>query len=329
MVKALPTTLPINVWYLDDGHIVGTAETLAQVVDTLALQGLAIGVQLNLSKCKVWGPSTLGPSISTDCFGHFRAIPRVPWAPSGGLKVLGLPVEFPGSSSFRANALKETTSKLDEACSILSHLGDPQTQHLLLRYCLDACRLIHFMRGVDCRPLEDILRNAGRSIQNCFGDILGTRNLSELTWGQCTLPLRLAGLGIKDPLMILPAARVAASLCFLKRGIELRFPAEAVVLPPDWGYRLADLQAKLGPNVEPLATWLREKHVSNVGDDHRQQKWWSMQIQKSQAKSLSTALPLRDRCRLNLQGMPHTTAWMNVEPNVERRNKMAGPNYRL
>ena len=329
VVKALPTTLSINVWYLDDGHIVGDAHTLAQVVDTLALQGLHLGVQLNLSKCKVWGPSTLDPSIPEDQFGHFRHIPRVPWGPDGGLKVLGLPVEYPGSSTFRASVLREITGKLAEACSILSHLGDPQTQHLLLRHCLDACRLIHFLRGVDCRELQDMLLQASASIKDCFGDILGKRSLNECHWQQCTLPLRLAGLGIKDPLTILPAARVAATLCFLKRGFELSFPATTVVLPPDWATHLVDLQSKLGTSVEPVASWLRDGQVRNVEENHRQQKWWSLQLQKAQAKSIVQTAPLRDRCRLALQNMPHTTAWMNVVPNEGLGNKMAGPNYRL
>ena len=78
------------------------------------------------------------------------AFPQVPWGVGHGLKVLGLPVEYPGSSTFRRGKLQGVVDSMLQACHILTGLGDAQEQHVLLRFYLDACRVLYFLRGVDC-----------------------------------------------------------------------------------------------------------------------------------------------------------------------------------
>ena len=57
VVTLLPRELQMNVWYLDDGHLVGSADTLANCLATIQASSSTLGVQLNLQKCRLWGPA--------------------------------------------------------------------------------------------------------------------------------------------------------------------------------------------------------------------------------------------------------------------------------
>jgi hypothetical protein len=97
----------------------------------------------------------------------------------------------------------------------------------------------------------------------------------------------------------------------------------------DWFDRLQDLQNILGVNAEPMRTWdTAGITAANVADEHLSQRWWSHRIHKQRFKILEAASSLRDRGRLSLQRMPHTTAWMTVTPNVGQGRKMDGRDYR-
>lgn len=45
-----------QVWYLDDGLLVGTAESLLRVLETLTSRFSDLGLKVNLTKCKLWSP---------------------------------------------------------------------------------------------------------------------------------------------------------------------------------------------------------------------------------------------------------------------------------
>ena len=130
--------------------------------------------------------------------------------------------------------------QLKTACSVLSHLGDPQAQHVLLRYCLDGCRLMHFLRGMDCSHLADIVEQATWVLQSTLSDVLGLV-VNPQDWAQESLPLRLGGLGVKDPVRLLPAARLSGILESLARAETLGLPPLARQPPEDLDTTLRSL----------------------------------------------------------------------------------------
>ena len=99
VVRQLPPALFLNLWYLDDGHLVGSLAELSVALDTIKVQGASIGVELSLPKCKLWGPGVASQGMNLP--GNLAAVCTVPWEPGSGLQVLGLPVEFPTTSTFR------------------------------------------------------------------------------------------------------------------------------------------------------------------------------------------------------------------------------------
>ena len=104
-----------NSRYLDDGHLVATWAQLEATLAIIQTEGARLGVSLNTKKCQVWGPvvpraalPASGPLTAPSLDGmatSLAAVPQVPWGDGHGLKVLGLPVEYPGSSTFRRGKL--------------------------------------------------------------------------------------------------------------------------------------------------------------------------------------------------------------------------------
>ena len=87
-------------WY-EKPHRDKTVVIMSEVNTTIAAKGADLGVSLDLAKCKVWGPAHQPSDCSSAEQQLLAQVPRVPWGSDEGLKVLGLPVEFPTSSSFR------------------------------------------------------------------------------------------------------------------------------------------------------------------------------------------------------------------------------------
>ena len=329
VVAALPHSLALNVWYLDDGHLVGDMETLARSIAIIQLKASKIGVKLNLHKCRLWGPGQISPDVQGDHFDLLRSIPRVPCGADNGLRVLGYPVEHPSSTSFRARELQNIVNRLEEACHVLSNLGDPHVEHILLRYCLDACRVLHFLRAIDAPALMHPVAAATRVIRRAWDDVLGQPAVSDEQWTQCTLPLRMAGLGIKDPTVLQAPARMAGILSAHQRASDLQFPNEARQLPPDFALVALKLTDVIGDQFEPLAAWVSDARPSDVESDHRRQDFWTNKVHEARKKRLQDSLPVRDRCRLRLQSMPHTTAWMQTVPNKGMGMQLGASKYRL
>ena len=49
--------LDLNIWYLDDGAIIGKIGDVRGVLELIASHGPALGLHLNLSKNEIWWPS--------------------------------------------------------------------------------------------------------------------------------------------------------------------------------------------------------------------------------------------------------------------------------
>ena len=128
VVRQLPPELVFNSWFLDDGRLVGTWAQLEATLAIIQPEGARLGVCLNTKKCQVWGlgvPRAALPASGSltappldGMFTSLAAVPQVPWAGGHGLKVLGLPVEYPGSSTFRQGKPQEVVDSILQACHI-------------------------------------------------------------------------------------------------------------------------------------------------------------------------------------------------------------------
>ena len=207
------------------------------------LQGLEqvlgkVGLHLNLAKCNLWGPGVqdaheAGPHYPEGCTGDHPGlqVPVIPFGGDRGITALGVPIDAPFELPQGPKSTPEchavwgrTVDKADMLLQRLRSLPDGQVRHALLRYCLDGCRVVHLLRATETEGAGDHLAITQARLLEAVEDLLGM-GVSDATWEQVSLPTRLGGLGISDPIVLQPAARMAALLnlgMHGRRGSSLR-----------------------------------------------------------------------------------------------------------
>ena len=201
----------------------------------------------------------------------------LPFVPNSGITLLGVPIDFPGCSQRTASHWASTVAKANVLLERLRLLPDGQIQHALLRYCLDACRVVHLQRSTvtgRAQGAPDLLQD---SLRRAAEDLVGM-GVSDTVWAQVTLPMRHGGLGIRDPIQTQPAARLAALAGFELFGRDrVGVPEIAFAHPaPDLLVTINALRDQLGPNFEPLAAWHADpRQFASASFDHASQRWWA------------------------------------------------------
>ena len=79
-------------WYLDDGLIMGDTTAVQTALDLIQAGMAGRGLHLNLQKCELWGPGVEQ--------WQGQPVKLIPWRPSEGITVLGVPVNYPGSTAY-------------------------------------------------------------------------------------------------------------------------------------------------------------------------------------------------------------------------------------
>ena len=235
-------------WYLDDGHIVGSVPSVLAKLSDLKEALQRVGLRLNLGKCRLWGPGFqvnqegapfLPPELAPN--HPSRCIPIVPFGGPTGITALGVPVDAPKGLRTDPLVAPECAAKwqkaVDQTNLLLERLRlypESQVRLTLLRYCLDACRVIHLLRSTQVEVARTHPAFLRAKLQEAVQDLLAL-GVNEATWEQVCLPTRLGGLGISDPFVVQPAARLAALLNLQKNGTDfVGVPLEALATPaPD------------------------------------------------------------------------------------------------
>ena len=139
------------------------------------------------------------------------------WIPGSGLVVLGTPINFPGTFTFAEGHCRATLGSLRVAIERVTGGMDPQSAHHLIRKCLDSCRLNHLLRSTNSYDFDAFMFEADEVILGGFEDILGC-SLPPAQRAQASLPLSTGGCGLRCPVQVRPAARIAALVTFLTGG---------------------------------------------------------------------------------------------------------------
>ena len=181
--------------------------------------------------------------------GHpFHHIPIVPYGPSKGITVLGVPCDSKNSTTHADTHWELTVQKTTETLRKLRELPDGQLRHCLLRHCLDACKVNHLMRSTLLSTGPDAMNKLTAALQTAVSDIIGS-GVTVGAWEQATLPIRHGGLGIKDPTHLRPLARTAALANFHSRGHLVGAPDDVVAfLSNDVQDTLVLTSERVGPN---------------------------------------------------------------------------------
>ena len=159
---------------------------------------------------------------------------------------------------------------------------------------------------------------------------MGT-GLSTLQWAQARLPSRLNGLGLGDPQLLAPVARMSAMLFYCARADIIGNAGPAA--PRDFHRVRETLSTYLGPAFKPLAGWadLRTVTYNRLDPEphHLKQHWWAGVLYEGLVTQLQSMGSMWDQARLACQQAPHSSAWLTAPPVPALGLKFGSREYRL
>ena len=133
VVKDSAVNMIWSSWFLDDGHLVGNIHDLALAFATICKAKETLKTEARLNKCKLGGPGihsrqgakevVFPPEIPLDYL--IRQVVTLPFIPRTGLRVLGGPVNYPGSFEFAKDAFRRLVGNVEGACPCWAIWGTP------------------------------------------------------------------------------------------------------------------------------------------------------------------------------------------------------------
>ena len=210
-----PDGLLYQLWYLDDGALIGSRYALVSFLDSLQRHSHDFGLCPNLSKCEVFWP------LGDQQFSEFpSSVRRVIFSDSSGPAFLGSPVW--GSSSYFTSFVSAVIDKVSALQGHLQDLENPQVELHLLRSCLGVCKVNHFLRTVPPNSILPQLQLFDSNLRYSLSRVCNA-SVSDQAWRQATLPLSLGGLGLRKASCVSPAAFLGS--CVGSQGLCARLLA--------------------------------------------------------------------------------------------------------
>ena len=129
-----------------------------------------------------------------------------PWcSPTSGFEILGVPV---GSDVFIKDKVNRKAMSLTALLERLGQLGCHFSAMQILRSCLVACKITYLLRALPFFAGASLASDVQMLLYVCLSVIVGCP-LSSTQWKLASLPLRLGGLDIFDPVFIHDSAFVS------------------------------------------------------------------------------------------------------------------------
>ena len=154
-------------------------------------------------------------------------------------------------SVFKETLVQAKVAALKRMLEVLRGMPQPHLQFSLLKGCLDGCKLSFLARVCPIAGAAQEFSKASNMIRETLGTIIGAP-LTNDQWRQATLPVRLAGMGIRDPLILREHARLAAIIGYLSVGPEnLGLPLDLPMGPEDTMTVVTRLRGMMGPSFNP------------------------------------------------------------------------------
>jgi len=181
----------LNVWYLDDGTLAGSLETVIDDYREILKALHSHGLEVNPTKCELF---LIRPE-SNECIqalSSFKSITEgVKLLNKSDLTLLGAPI-FPEAT---LSVLESKLENLEIMAGRLKKI-DSHAALFLLKNCFAMPKLIYFLRSSPCFMEANILQRYDSMLKDILTNILCIK-LPEPAWDQATLPVSLGGLGIR------------------------------------------------------------------------------------------------------------------------------------
>ncbi|CAI5986651.1 unnamed protein product [Closterium sp. NIES-65] len=189
--------------YADDITIVGPMDAACKVFDIIVTELAKCRLRCNITKSSAWSRS-VGVEGNTE-------LPHGLVMSTEGIRVLGSPI---GTPEFCCDQIRAELVKASAPVPLIAQL---HPLHALLLLSRSISRRISYL--LRTTPSETLDRDewrawgeslVGASLAAAMLRIPTTELERSLLWRQATLPVRLGGLGIVDPISEAPAAYIAS-----------------------------------------------------------------------------------------------------------------------
>ena len=190
MIKeALPGSLQLHLWYLDDGVIAGKAEDVSFALETLSRVGPKWGLHINTSKCEI---------ITNPASAHqtalFSDIPEPKINREGNFDILGSPI---GSAQHCIDFLTtHAVEPAEETLEAIEMLEDPQIALSLIRQCAGFCQMVHSLRTTPPHELSALCQRLDEAVLHAYE--WNICPLSSSARSQVQRPKRYGGFGLRS-----------------------------------------------------------------------------------------------------------------------------------
>ncbi|HYN44590.1 MAG TPA: reverse transcriptase domain-containing protein [Candidatus Limnocylindrales bacterium] len=189
--------IKLNLWYMDDGAIIGHYKSIQKVLEILDELKDSLGVFLNEAKTEIiWLNDSPHPSDPFRDTNFKLTSPKE-------MEMLGAPL---GTRQWCNDyVFKKAISKSQVVIDKLLGLNDSQIAFLLLRACLSYSKMVYFMRTVPVGYMSFVTKAFDNMILECLTNIISFK-LSEPGYRQLQLNVSNGGLGIRNTNKHHPAA---------------------------------------------------------------------------------------------------------------------------
>lgn len=286
--------LVINLWYLDDGTLIGTIADVLLAYSLIRDHGPAIGSVLNRAKCELWWPSR---PDNLDVFPS--DITRVD---NAGIDLLGSPI---GSAAFMTTYIMGKLAKLDDIDRQVAKMDDAQIELNMLRNCLGFGKLTHMLRTCPSELITDAISSFDARLRHILTNIIRQPFLTDDQWAHANLPIRMGGFGITSVIDIADPAYFG-SVCLTHQLVTdilgEHFPDPAPT-------RINAVAARLGAATDQDAPVMSDM----IGHRKVQKLFMSVKEEQSFKSLVNTNDERLKAVRLHTSNK-HAGAWISMAP---------------
>ncbi|KAG0715538.1 Retrotransposable element SLACS protein [Chionoecetes opilio] len=177
---------PLGLWYLDDGTLAGTADSVSTDIATLVPALQRIGLKVNSQKCEA--TFLHGNEVMDETFPE---LPDARITPLSTLSLLGAPICAESLPEALDTASQDTKRMIERVDGIGSHAA----LFFLSRYA-SVPRCTYLMRAAPTYLAPQDLLNIDEAMRSAIS-LTCNIALTDKSWIQASLPTRLGGIGVR------------------------------------------------------------------------------------------------------------------------------------
>ena len=282
-----------QIWYMDDGLLKGPRREIAQHLARIQHKLANIGLCINKTKCEIYGPATSSPIIGLE------GVPVI--QDRDGWTYLGIPL-----CEQTVRALQAVRSRVSQSTASIARFANTHPSQALqvLRATSGACKVEFMIQSLTPSHLvEDLASFCAEGLRTSFTAVLKVPAVDGSTWTTATLPLRMGGLGLRDPTVITASARLASLVNVSEHALAFGACHEHITRELDLAstrYMMA-LGMVVCPQLKPSAD------LQRLLTDPFHQRALDRLVRVADEPTLQ---------RLNSLTTPHATAWTTTSPII-------------